>query len=396
MFIAVTAAAMLKTMGVSNTKIAFWTSLIGLTWSIKPLWGSFIEMYKTKRFFVLSCHFITGLAFLLTSYFLTLSNFFLGTIISLGIIALCGAVCDTAGDGLYISVLSESDKAKFVGWNGGFWQVGKILAVGVAPVLAGMIEMKFKWAPKGAWAATNAILGFFFIFLACYNFFVLPVDKKTVEKDSFLSSFWDILISFFQKKYIWWGIFFLIFYRFCEGQAMKIFPLFLLEKVENGGLGLSNAVYGSIYGFFPPAALFVGSVVSGYFVSKKGLKSSLMTLCTIFNIPFAIYTLIVLMKISNVFLLTTLISIEYFAYGIGTIALTLFMMNEIASDGKYKTAHYAFASSIMTLGMTIPSMLSGWVCDLMGYKGFFIYVLFATIPSFLITKLVPIKEEKAA
>jgi MFS transporter, PAT family, beta-lactamase induction signal transducer AmpG len=66
----------------------------------------------------------------------------------------------------------------------------------------------------------------------------------------------------------------------------------------------------------------------------------------------------------------------------------LFMMQQVA-PGKYKMAHYAFATGIMNLGFMLPSMLSGFISDLLGYKIFFIWVLVATIPSFLVTYLVP-------
>ena len=80
---------------------------------------------------------------------------------------------------------------------------------------------------------------------------------------------------------------------------------------------------------------------------------------------------------------------EYFGYGFGFVGLTLFMMQQIA-PGKYQMSHYALASAIMNFGVMLPGMLSGWVWELLGgYRPFFIFVLFATIPAFLITYFVP-------
>lgn len=42
---------MFSDMGVSNAQIAFWTSLIMLPWTLKPLWSPFLEMFKTKKIF---------------------------------------------------------------------------------------------------------------------------------------------------------------------------------------------------------------------------------------------------------------------------------------------------------------------------------------------------------
>ena len=45
------AVLMYKGLGVSDAKIAFWTSLIMLPWTLKPLWSPLLEMYRTKKFF---------------------------------------------------------------------------------------------------------------------------------------------------------------------------------------------------------------------------------------------------------------------------------------------------------------------------------------------------------
>ena len=87
----------------------------------------------------------------------------------------------------------------------------------------------------------------------------------------------------------------------------------------------------------------------------------------------------------------TAVAVEYFGYGFGFVGLILFIMQNIA-PGKYKMAHYAFASGLMNLGFMLPSMVSGFVSDFLGYKEFFIWVLIATIPAFIVSWLVPLKK----
>jgi len=65
-------------------------------------------------------------------------------------------------------------------------------------------------------------------------------------------------------------------------------------------------------------------------------------------------------------------------------------MQQIA-PGKYKMAHYAFATGVMNLGLMIPSALSGLVSDYLGYRNFFMWVMISTIPSFLVALLVPFR-----
>jgi PAT family beta-lactamase induction signal transducer AmpG len=89
-----------------------------------------------------------------------------------------------------------------------------------------------------------------------------------------------------------------------------------------------------------------------------------------------------------------MVSLEYLGYGFGFIGLQLFMMQQIA-PGPYRTAHYAFATSVMNLGFLIPSAVSGFLSDKLGYHEFFIWVMIATIPSFIVSWLVPFRNTDA-
>ena len=167
---------------------------------------------------------------------------------------------------------------------------------------------------------------------------------------------------------------------------------------EMGGLGLSEKENGLYYGTYGAAAFVLGSLLAGYYISARGLKKTLFSLCCIFNIPFMVYALFAAFQPENGILICSGIIFEYFGYGFGFVGLTLFMMQQLA-PGKHQIAHYAFASGIINLGVILPGMLSGWVCETLGelfnkpggYEPFFIFVLIATIPAFLITYFVPFK-----
>ncbi len=166
----------------------------------------------------------------------------------------------------------------------------------------------------------------------------------------------------------------------------------------HGGLGLSTEDIGFLYGIFPPLAFVLGSILAGYYTANRGLRKSLLVLCAFFNIPFAVYTYLAIVQPTSFIVISVFVVFEYFGYGFGFIGLTLYMMQQIA-PGKYKMAHYAFATSLMQLGFLIPSMISGFVSDFLGYEYFFIWVMIATIPSFLVSWLVPfrkIEEEKVS
>ena len=238
------------------------------------------------------------------------------------------------------------------------------------------------------------IYGTIMLLVGLYHIKMMPKDNAKVQVATLSEGFSklrEVVVTFFQKKYIWLGILFLILYRFAEGQAIKIAPLFLKADKALGGLGLSTSEIGLAYGVFGSAAFVAGSLAGGYFVSHKGLNTkTLLILCSFFNLPFAMYALLAYFTPSSMVVITGAVMIEYFGYGFGFVGLTLFMMQQIA-PGDYKMSHYAFATGIMNLGVMIPSMLSGYLSDMMGYKTFFIWVLIATIPAFLICWFIPLK-----
>lgn len=412
-FLNMVTVLMFKGLGVEDKLITFWTSLILLPWTLKPLWSPFLELFKTKKFFVIATQLITGITFGLVAFSLQLPHFFSIAIGLLAVIAFSGATHDIACDGVYMSELSTSDQAKYIGWQGAFYNIAKIVATGGLVYLAGyLIEMYSAGATDGvavlaanrkSWMIILAAMCVVMVVLGIYHMFMLPsggsaaVQKKRSVHET-ATELVNVLLDFFSKRHIVYYIFFIILYRFAEGFVMKIVPLFLKAGRDMGGLGLSEKEIGLYYGTYGAAAFVLGSLLAGYYISARGLKKTLFSLCCIFNIPFMVYALFAAFQPESGILICSGIIFEYFGYGFGFVGLTLFMMQQVA-PGKHQMAHYAFASGIMNLGVMIPGMLSGWVCETLGelfnkpggYEPFFIFVLIATIPAFLITYFVPFK-----
>lgn len=400
---------MFKGLDVSDTQIALWTSLIMLPWTLKPLWSPLLEMYKTKKFFVIVTQITTGCIFGLVALALHLPNFFALSIALLAVIAFSGATHDVAADGVYMVSLSKDDQARYIGWQGAFYNIAKIAATGGLVYLAGMLIDYYTGDLTGlsataaaaakhngtvvAWTIIMAVIGVIMVMLGLYNAEFVPSEKAkdAAEKPDLKQTMIDlgnVFLDLLRKKHILYYICFIILYRFAEGFVMKIVPLFLKADVASGGLGLTEKEIGLCYGTFGAAAFVIGSVLAGYYVAHRGLQKSLFSLCCVFNLPFVAYTLLAIYQPSSLWLIGGGIVLEYFGYGFGFVGLTLFMMQQIA-PGKHQMAHYAFASGIMNLGVMLPGMLSGYVSYKLGYQNFFIFVLFCTIPAFLITWFVP-------
>jgi PAT family beta-lactamase induction signal transducer AmpG len=391
----VVSVLMYKSLGLSDAQIAFFTSLVTIPWALKPIWGPLMEMFKTKKYFVLATQFIGGISFGFLALSLHLSEYFTWTLIFFGIIAINSAIHDTAADGIYINALTDVEQSRFVGWQGAFYNVGKVLSQGAFVYLAGYLERQV--GVVMAWTVVMSMFGVLLVLMSIYHWRFLPnpgVPTGVKSVDETLKTFWDVVATFFRKKYVLYAILFLILYRFAEGQAIKIVPLFMRAAREHGGLGLTTEDIGAMYGIFPPLAFILGSVLSGYFTANHGLRKSLVLLCTFFNVPFIVYLYLAMTQPTSLVTITSLVVFEYFGYGFGFVGLTLFMMQQIA-PGKYKMAHYAFATSLMQLGFLIPAMISGVISDYLGYRDFFLWVMVATIPSFLISWLVPFRDTSA-
>lgn len=391
---------MFKGLGIEDSQIALWTSVIMFPWTIKFLWSPFLEIFKTKKFFVVATQLISGVGFGLVALALHLPDFFAVSIAILAVIALSGATHDIALDGLYMAELSKQDQAKYIGWQGAFYNLAKLVATGLLVYLAGLLINHYKAggatdqeAALPAWTVIMVACGAILVILGLYHSRALPssaAPHSEGEKSAkaILADLWAVIRDFFTKKYIGWYILFIILYRLGEGFVMKIVPLFLKASRADGGLGLTEQQIGVFYGSFGAAAFVLGSLLAGYYISHLGLKKALFSLVCIFNLPFLVYTYFAWVQPESVLLIGSGIVVEYFGYGFGFVGLTLFMMQQVA-PGKHQMAHYAFASGIMNLSVMMTGAVSGFLSDALGYKLFFIVVMAAVIPIFIMTKFIP-------
>lgn len=401
--ISLAAVIMLADLGVDEASITFWTSLLILPYSIKPLWSPLLELYFTKKTFAVTCQLICGFCFALIVFCLPLPGFFSYIIAIMGVIAFSGATNDIATDGIYLTAIDKKTQAEYIGWQGAFYNLAKVLVNGGLVYLAGTLISHFKesdpeTATTRAWMIIMGIVAASLILLAIYHHFFLATGSKNEESpDNFRSamvSLWEVFKDFFLKKYIWLYIVFIVCYRLTEGFAIKMIPLFLKAPVDAGGLGMSNESIGLIYGTFGTVAFILGSILGGYYIAHFGLKKVIFSLVCIFNLPFLIYLLFARIQPDNLWIIGSGLVTEYFCYGFGFVGLTLFMMQQVA-PGKHPMAHYAFASGIMNLGFMLPGMVSGLIYEHVGYEWFFTFAFVMSIPAFVLGATIPFAHSSA-
>lgn len=391
---------MFKGLGIADSQITLWTSLIMLPWTLKFLWSPLLELARSKRIIVASTQIICGLGFACVAMALHLPGFFAVCIGLLGVIAFSGATHDVALDGLYMAELSEQDQARYIGWQGAFYNIAKLVATGLLVYIAGILidsrEAAGATAHEAAlfsWTIIMTAAAVLLTMLGIYHRFFLPAGNRQADRNV---SAWEelkvVIGDFFTKRHIWLYIAFIILYRLGEGFVMKIVPLFLKADAASGGLGLSEQQIGLYYGTFGAGAFVLGSLLAGYYISHFGLKKTLFSLVCIFNLPFLVYAWFAWTQPSSALLIGSGIVLEYFGYGFGFVGLTLFMMQQVA-PGKHQMAHYAFASAIMNLSVMVTGAVSGFLSDALGYRLFFIVVMLATVPVFILSKVIPFREE---
>lgn len=377
-----------KNLGISNTDIALYTSWLYLPFVIKPLWSPLVDMLRTKRWWIVTLELTIGAAFALVALTLPLSDFFRWTLVIFWLLAFSAATHDIASDGFYMLGLDQHRQAAYVGIRSTFFRLSMITGQGGLVYLAGKLGEVTGNVAQG-WVIVFFLLGGLFIALFAWHGVMLPRpanDRGNVEEGGIGPTFVRVFTAFLQKRDIWTILAFLLLYRFAESQLVKIAPVFLLDKADKGGLGLSTASVGVVYGTVGVIALTVGGLLSSWLVARHGMKRWLWPMALAINVPNLVYVYLAVALPENIWLIGTLVAIEQFGYGFGFTGYVLFMI--MTATGKHQTAHYALCTGFMALGMMLPGMPSGWLQTQIGYVNFFIWVCVATLPSFLVTALI--------
>ncbi len=382
-------------LGVSNTAAAFFTSLLYLPWVIKPLWSPVVDLLKTRRLWIWTMQLLLGTGLAGVALMIPAPHFIQWTIVFFGVLAFCSATHDIAADGFYMLAATEREQSFFIGFRSVFFNAGKIFAQGALVYLAGKLA-KHTGNPTFAWSTAFALGAGIFFVLGAYHRFILPrpsVDqpKNVGLSENFTAEFFKTFATFFQKPKIVVLLLFLLLYRLGEAQLVKIIPIFLHAPPEKGGLGLALEKISLIYGTIGVVAFMAGALLGGFVVARHGLKFWLWPMLLAIHLPDAVFIWLAYAQPVNFGAIGTGVAVEQFGYGFGFTAFMLYMI--YIARGEHQTAHYAICTGFMALGMMLPGMWSGWLQEHLGYPHFFVWVLLATIPSFIVALQIPLEAE---
>jgi len=384
---------MYKDLGVSNTDIAFYTSLLYLPWVIKPLWSPVVDMFGTKRRWTVLLQLVVAASLVAVGTVMHLPGFFMVSLAVMWLMAFSSATHDISADGFYMLGLRQKDQAAFVGVRSTFYRLATLAGQGPLVVLAGYLAVSLGDVQQ-AWSIIFFILAGVFAAAFAWHQLVLPTpkdDHAVAAGSDPLREFFGTFGAFFRKRDIWLILGFILTFRLGEAQLLKLVAPFLKDPLAKGGLGLTTAEYGWAYGTIGIIALTIGGLAGGYLISRLGLKRCLWLMVFAVHLPDLVFVYLSHAQPTNFYLIAGFLAIEQFGYGFGFTAMMLYMI--MVADGEHKTAHYAICTGLMALGMMVPGMWSGALQEYLGYKHFFVWVCVATIPAFVMAALVKIDPE---
>ncbi|MCI6492739.1 MAG: MFS transporter [Bacteroidales bacterium] len=394
---------MFNNMGMSKADMALYTSLLYLPWVIKPLWSPFVDIIRTKRWWIVTMQIIMAVSFFLLA--LTLPSpspeviaeghapvsLFVVTLLIFYLTAIASATHDIAADGFYMIALDSGQQSIFVGIRSTFYRLSSIFGQGVLVVIAGLLETKLGDIPK-AWSITLIISAVIFASITLWHTLSLPRPREDSSREldaaGIFKEFGRTFLTFFQKKGVIAALLFMLLYRLPEAFLVKMMNPFLLNSAQQGGLGLSTEAVGLVYGTAGVAALTVGGILGGIFASKHGLKKSMWLMAASLTLPCLCFVFLSLFQPSNIWVIGSCVVLDQFGYGFGFTAYMLYLI--YFSEGEFKTAHYSLCTAFMALSMMIPGMVAGYLQQWLGYTGFFIMVMICCLVTVAVTMLVKV------
>lgn len=387
----VVSVTMFKRMGMGNADLAMYTSLLYLPWVIKPLWSPLVDVVRTKRWWILAMQALltacfAGLALSLPSRTGEPVGAFTLCLIIFYISAMLSATHDIAADGYYMLALDEHRQSLFVGIRSTFYRIASVFGQGVIVVVAGLLETRYADIPK-AWTVTLLLSSAIFLAVTVWHIFILPAEKQapvaTGEKRNVLQAF----ATFFRKPGVWLAIVFMLLYRLPEALSVKMLTPFMLDAPDAGGLGLTTAQSGLVYGTVGVIALTVGGILGGIWSARVGLRKALWPMALALALPCSVYLYMALVQPSDIITIYFCVALDQFGYGFGFTAYMLYMI--YFSQGEYSTSHYAVCTAFMALSMMIPGFFAGMLQESLGYAGFFVLVMVCCLATVAVTAILP-------
>ena len=386
---------MYKQLGLSNAEVAYYTGWFYLPWLIKPLWSPFVDLLKTKRWWIVTMQLLMGAGMAGIAFTLPMEGYLQWTLAIFWLMAFSSATHDVAADGFYMMALNEGEQSFFVGIRSTFYRLATLTGQGGLLIVVDWLLRNNENNVQGAWIAAFYGIAMLFVIVGAYHAWMLPHPKtdklRGVAAQELWREFTHTFATFFKKEGVVPALLFMLLFRFPEAQLGKMSIPFLMDPVTEGGLGLTLEQIGVIQGTLGPIGLTLGGILGGVCISRHGLKRWLWPMVWAISLPDIVYVYLSYVQPTNLSLISSCLFIEQLGYGFGFTAYMLFLI--YYARGTHETAHYAIATAFMAAGMMLPGMLSGVLQEMMGYRGFFIWIMACCAVTFIVSAFLKIDKD---
>ena len=373
-------------LGVPNSELALFTSLIAFPWVVKPLWSPFVDVLRTKRWWVLTMQILMAITVALLAW-LAPQGYLTIALILFTVTAFCSATHDIAADGYYMIALNDTQQSAYVGLRSTFYRIANIFCQSLLLMLVGWLQKRTDIS--SSWTYALLLCSGILALIALWHTWFLPKAEQpsaiSLQPSAIFREVGQVFADFFRKPGIVLALCFMLIYRLPEALLLKLCNPFFLATQEQGGLGITVDTIGQITGI-GVVLMLLGGIGGGIWASKTGLKRALIPMALCLTLPCIVYVYFAQFQPTAFWILSLCVGLEQLGYGLGYTACMLYMIH--VADGQHKTAHFSICTAFMFLGLMLPGMAAGYIQEAFGYLGFFWIVMACCIPSIAVTWLV--------